>query len=71
MTIEFIEHKNSFLTDVKMLGIIKNKRVNPTPRWSKNTRHLLVFQNKALPLSYNRKSTPQDTAKYCKPPVEQ
>ncbi len=25
MTIEFIDHKNSFLTDVKMLGIIKNK----------------------------------------------
>lgn len=39
-------------------------------RWSKNTSHLLVFQNKALPLSYNRKSTPQDTAKYRKSPVE-
>ena len=40
-------------------------------RWSKNTRHLLVFQNKALPLQSNRKSTPQDTAKYGKNPVEQ
>ena len=44
---------------------------DPTPRWSKNTRHLLVFQNKALPLQSDRKSTPQDTAKYCKNPVEQ
>ena len=29
-----------------------------------------VTQNKALPLSYNSKSTLPDTAKYCKPPVE-
>lgn len=50
MTIEFIDHKNSFLTDVKMLGIIKNKAFESQPRWNKNTRHLLVFQNKALPL---------------------
>lgn len=30
------------------------RMMNPASRWSKNTRHLLVFQNKALPLSYNR-----------------
>lgn len=58
---------------IDMLGNLNKKKIgwNPTPRWSKNTWHLLVFQNKALPLYYNRKSTPQDTAKYCKNPVEQ
>lgn len=33
--------------------------------------HQLIFQNKAFTLQSNRKSSPQDTAKYSKPLVEQ
>ena len=35
-------------------------------RWSKISRHLLVFQNKALPLHQSRNSTPRDTAEWCR-----
>ena len=50
---------------IDMLGNLNKKWIgwNPTPRCSKNTRHKLVFQNKAIHLSYN---TEIDSARHCK-----